>query len=234
MIRGLFASASGLIAAQDLQDVVANNLANLETAGFKKGRVVTESFSNMYMTRLEQGERHPTGHLGPGVRASHSHTVFQAGPIQHTENPFDFAIDGEGFFVLETPAGLRYSRDGAFTLDEGGFLVNQSGYRVLDQNGEHIYVDEQVRPEQLLVAGFDNPQELTREGNNLFVAPPEAGESEAGNGMVRRGYIERSNVNAVSEMTRMISAVRLFEAGQSAIQAQDETLEKAVNHVGRT
>lgn len=234
MIRGLFASASGLLAAQDMQDVTANNLANMETSGFKKDRVLTESFANMYMNRFEQGESHPVGPLGPGVSARYTYTDFREGFFQYTENPLDFAIEGDGFFVLETPEGVRYSRDGAFSLDEAGFLVNQSGFRVLDENGEHIFVEGEVDANQLLVVSFENPQEMSKEGNGLFFAPEEAGVPEEGVGFVHKGYIEKSNVNAVWEMTRMISAVRLFEAGQSAIQAQDETLEKAVNQVGST
>ncbi len=234
MIRGLFASASGLLAAQDMQDVVANNLSNLETSGFKRDRVLTESFASMYMNRLEQGGREPVGNLGPGVRAQYTFTDHSTGPVQNTENPFDFAIEGAGFFALDTPEGVRYSRDGAFTLDQAGFLVNQSGFRVLDTQGEHIFADETVNPDRLLVVNFENPQELAKQGNNLFLAPPEAGEPQAGAGLVHAGFLERSNVNAVGEMTRMISAVRLFEAGQTAIQAQDETLEKAVNQVGNT
>ena len=234
MIRGLFASASGLLAAQNMQDVTANNLANLETSGFKKDRVLTESFASMYMNRLEQGEREPVGNLGPGVRGHYTFTDHNTGPVQYTENPLDFAIEGNGFFALETPEGVRYSRDGAFSLDEAGFLVNQSGFRVLDSNGEHILADEPVNPNRLLVVDFENPQELAKQGNNLFLAPAEAGEPLPGAAQVQAGYLERSNVNSVREMTRMISAIRLFKAGQTAIQAQDETLEKAVNQVGNT
>ncbi len=234
MIRGLFASASGLLAAQDMQDTIANNLSNLETSGFKKDRVLTESFASMFMNRLEQGAREPVGNLGPGVRAHYTFTDHETGPVQNTENPFDFAIEGTGFFVFDTPEGVRYSRDGAFTLDEAGFLVNQSGFRVLDTTGEHISADEPVNPNRLLVVDFENPQELAKQGNNLFLAPAEAGEPQPGAAPVHAGYLESSNVNAVREMTRMISAVRLFEAGQTAIQAQDETLEQAVNQVGNT
>ncbi len=234
MIRGLYSAASGLLAAQDRQDIIAGNLANVETTGFKKQRVLTESFADMFMTRLDQDSRRAIGGLNPGVAARYSYTDFQEGPAQYTENPYDFAIAGPGFFVLETPEGPRYSRDGAFTRNEDGFLVNQSGYQVLDREGEPIFADEFFYAGELAVVEFASPQELTREGDNLYAAPEEAGEPELIEREVMAGYLEGSNVNPVLEMTRMISAVRLFEAGQSAIRAQDETLEKAVNQVGNT
>ncbi len=106
--------------------------------------------------------RHSVGDVGPGVRAHYTYTDFSPGPVEFTDNPFDFAIQGEGFFAVETPEGTRYTRDGAFTTDVSGFLVDQSGNRVLDRNGEHIFADEPVDPQLLQVVNFETPQQLER------------------------------------------------------------------------
>lgn len=233
MIRGLYASGSGLLAAQDRMDITANNLANVDTPGFKKDKAVSESFGNLLMHRLEHGQRSPTGPLGVGLRCSESYTVLEQGPVQYTGRYLDFAINGEGFFVLDTPEGLRYTRNGSFTQDVEGYLATTDGHRVLNPQGNPIEAHN-VAPQDLLVMTFPEPENLAKEGYNRWTAPEEAGVPVEGGGLVEQEYLEGSNVSAVKEMMRMIRTVRLYEAGQKAIQAQDETLAKAVNEVGKT
>lgn len=231
MIRGLYASASGLLASQDQMDIIANNLANLNTTAFKQDRGVTESFHNMLMTRLEGNSRNVIGSLGVGLRCSESYTDFTSGPMQYTDNRFDFAISGAGFFMLESPQGPLYSRDGAFSIDQEGYLVNFNGYRVLDNQFNFILAQE-ADPNLIMVVDFEQAAALDKVGNNMFAATEQAGAIIEG-GVVKQYYLEQSNVSPLREMTKMISAIRRFEINQRTVQAQDETLGKAVNEIAQ-
>ncbi len=232
MIRGLYASASGLIAANAIQDSTANNLANASTVGFKKDSLLTESFANLLMRRLERGQKSDIGPLGVGLRASEQYTDLEQGPMEYTGRPMDFAIAGPGYFVLATPDGERYTRDGSFQIDSEGYLVTYEGNRVLGRDREAIYAEDAAGQDFLIV---DSPRQgLQKEGYNIWRAAPNRQEEIfAIDGLVQREHLEQSNVSLVKEMTEMIRVVRLYEAGQKMIQAQDETLGKAVNEIGR-
>ncbi len=232
MIRGLYASASGLIAANAIQDATANNLANASTVGFKKDSLLTESFANLLMRRLERGQRKNIGSLGVGLRASEQYTNLEQGPMEHTGRPMDFAIAGPGYFVIDGPDGERYTRDGSFQIDSEGYLVTFEGNRVLGRDREAIFAEDVTEQDFLIV---DSPRQiLLKEGYNRWrTAANRQEDIFAIDGLVQREHLEQSNVSIVKEMTEMIRVVRLYEAGQKMIQAQDETLGKAVNEIGR-
>lgn len=168
MVRGVFTAASGMVAQQHRLDALTNNLANADTVGYKRDVSVQKAFPELLLRRMgDEGviqfpyrgepigsiDKAPVvGRLGTGVEQNEVYTLFEQGAVQATENPFDMALEGDGFFAVETPGGERYTRNGSFTLGPEGILVTQQGYPVLGDNGEPIevkhnnfYVDQEGR-----------------------------------------------------------------------------------------
>lgn len=246
MIRGLYIAATGMLAEQTRADITANNLANLNTGGYKKDVAVFRSFPELLVQRINDpqdgGARPVLGSLSGGAVVDEVLTSFAPGVLKETGQPLDLALEGGNFFVLQTPAGLRYTRNGAFTLDGEGYIVNSDGYRLLGENGPiqvrgqkievnrdgTVVVDGQP-VDRLLLVSFANPRDLQKAGNNLFIG---VNPQPAVAGRVLQGYLEGSNVNAITEMIDMITIMRAYEANQRMIQAQDSILDKAVNQVG--
>lgn len=228
------------------QDVLANNLANADTAGFKRAVATNQTLASMVVARLQgdgrQGPPAPLGTVGLGAQVASTAYLFTQGGLKPTGNDMDLAVMGDGFFAVETPNGVRYTRDGAFTLDADGYLTTAAGLRVLGEQGPlqpgagrmeiaasgEVSVDGQAKGKLRLTAFADNG-ELVREGQNLYRAPEGAGGPAKAS--VKTGHLELSNVQAVREMVELINVMRSYEAGQRLIQVQDETLGKAVNEV---
>ncbi len=254
MIRGLYTAGAGMMLQMSRQDVVANNVANVNTCGFKKSVTVSKAFPEMLISRL--GENKETvngeikkespvviGRLGTGASVSAVYSDFAVGNIKQTENPLDLTISQEGFFAVETPEGERYTRNGEFKINNEGLLTTNLGYPVLDVNDEYIsiegdfsvdsqgniMVDDEFNS-RLKIVVFENPQLLDRIGDSLFNADQDFVQIE--NPEVLQGYIEESNVNAVSEMVTLISVVRAYESLQKIVQAEDETMQVAIDQVG--
>ncbi|MGB9808825.1 MAG: flagellar basal-body rod protein FlgF [Caldanaerobacter sp.] len=250
MIRGLYTAASGMIAQTKVMDVLANNLANVNTVGYKKDVVVLSSFPNLEAIR-EGGDNVPpdrkVGRIEYGVLIDTLHTVFEEGPLMETTGKLDFAIDGNGFFVVNTPQGERYTRDGAFTMNADGYLVTKEGYVVLGENGPirlsqgDVSVDEKGNiinngqlVDRLRIVDFNDYNALRKQGDNLFYLDNTAnGQLTPASGRIKQGFLEQSNVNSVKEMVNVISVMRNYESNQKVVTAFDETLGKAVNEVGR-
>lgn len=247
MIRGIYAAASGMVAETIRNDVTANNLANVNTAGFKKDVAVSRDFASVLIKRINDGEDMPNvGSLGSGAQIDEVATIQSAGAVRPTGNDFDLAIDGKGFFAVQTANGVRYTRNGSFTKSAQGELVNSEGQRVLGQNGPirinngstmnisgdgSISVDG-VQIDRLRVVEFANEKQLQKEGNSLFTAPAGA-QTQPATGQVKQGYLEMANVNVVAEMVNMIAGFRAYEVNGKVVQAHDQLLDKAVNEVGR-
>ena len=246
MIRGLYTSASGMVSSMDKSDTISNNLANLNTTGYKKQETIESEFGKEVLKRIDH-ERTTIGEIGSGAFVSDIADDFSAGEYEETGNPLDLAISGEGFFAVQTPEGVKYTRNGEFTIDNQNQIVTQDGHPVLGENGA-LQLPEQgevvIEDNNVLVDGFEldtlelvnfeNPEGLIREGDVLFTAGPEVGEEFAAEGLVEQGFLEGANVNPIEEMTRMIENTRAYEADQKAIQAHDDTLDAAINRVGRT
>ncbi|WP_422447932.1 flagellar basal-body rod protein FlgF [Thermoanaerobacterium sp. DL9XJH110] len=254
MLRGLYTSASGMLANMERTDVISNNIANVGTTGFKKDRVIMRAFPEMALYRLDDPETVPPGKpvdwrpfigvLGTGVTVDEINTNFSQGPIKTTSNPLDLAIEGEGFFEVLTGEGVRYTRDGSFTLDRDGFLVTREGYYVLGENGPialgrsgDITINERGEifsdgnfVARLVVVAFPQQAPPAKQGDNLYVSAAQPLPAQA---RIIQGALEGSNVNSVSEMVDLITAFRAYEANQKAVQAADETLGKAVNDIAR-
>lgn len=204
-------------------DVVSNHLANADTAGFKRDILsFSETLHSLVTTDLTQG------------------------PITKTDNPLDLALSDEGFFKIETPQGVRYTRDGSFTLDNEGFLVTQNGHAVLSGgapvqlNGDNIYIsetgminvdNEEVGP--IDIVSFEDKRNLYKDGSNLYLYKGDAGdETQPANIAVVQGGLELSNVNPVMEMTSMIQVSRTYETYEKMLRTFDEVDGLAVNSVG--
>lgn len=247
MLRGIYTAATGMLVEQIRQEVIAGNLANADTAGYKRQLAVDRPLAQFPLRRLGEGPGNAPadiGTLGTGAALAATVTLFGQGGLRATGNPLDLAIVGEGFFAVETAAGVRFTRDGAFTVDRDGYLVTVAGHRVLGEEGPirvgsgrvevdaegRVTVDGAVHGRLRLVA-FSDPGVLRREGENLFSAPAGAGTAAAAT--VKAGYLELSNVQPVREMVDLIAVMRSYEACQRLIKAHDETLGQAVNEIAR-
>jgi flagellar basal-body rod protein FlgG len=195
----------------------------------------------MYL--MDKDARIPIGGLGFGAGVREVGFNLDMGSLTDTGNKTDMTINGEGFFVLQTPQGIAYTKDGHFSVDTQGRLVNSQGNLVLGQNGAinvgtddfdvdkdgNIFVNGQ-NVDRLQVYFPSQPQALRKVGDNMFTG---GGPNGGGQVYVMQGKLEGSNVNPAKEMVEMIAAMRAYETSQRAIQAQDELLGKAVNEVGR-
>lgn len=254
MIKSLWTAKTGLESQQLQMDVIANNLANVATNGFKRSRAVFEDL--LYQTVRQPGaastseDALPSGlQIGTGARAVATERLHTQGGLQATENSRDLAINGEGFFnVLLVDGSTAFTRDGSFQVDENGQLVTAAGYAVepailIPDNALTVTVSqdgivsvttpgnaqaEQVG--QLTLSTFINPAGLQSIGQNLFLETTASGtrnESTPGNngaGRIYQGYVETSNVNVVEEMVSMIQTQRAYEINSKAVQTSDEML----------
>jgi flagellar basal body rod protein FlgG len=186
------------------------------------------------------------GNLGLGVESAPAITDFSAGGLLNTGQPLDLAINGEGFFLVQTDNGTRYTRDGRFTRDAEGQLVTIDGYLVLDNNEAPITLDagltavgpdgtisvDGVAAGQIGIAGFEDPAaELTAAEGNLFEAAGGATTTEVGS--IQQGFLEGSNANVAQLTTQMVQVARAYEAAQRLVQSQDELLGRAISTLGR-
>jgi flagellar basal-body rod protein FlgF len=240
--RGLFIAASGMLAAQIRQDVIANNLANATNPGFK-GEVLSQiAFGDMLLSNTLTGEK--IGPLSTGTLVTEIKPNLTNNGFRWTQNTLDLAIGGNGWFAVQTPQGVRYTRNGAFTTDAQGFITTAQGDKVLGKNGQPINVsgggrlsiarngDVHVGNRLVGTVGVTAlvPSSLHKEGDNYLTGTIDP---NAKVGSVAQGALETSNVNTVKEMVALIENMREFEADQKMIRAVDDTLGGAVNQVGR-
>jgi flagellar basal-body rod protein FlgG len=214
-----------MLAEQVRQDLIAHDLANASTAGYKPDRVSSKSFGEMMLSDTRTGA--PIGPLGLGTEISKQVTDLSPGPIRDTNEPLDFAVEGTGFFAVQTSKGVRYTRDGQFAASARGTLVTAAGDAVLGQGGAPVRIgaDGKVAPGAIGVVTVGNAR---REGDNLFTGTA----GGAAPGTIRTGALEGSGVDAVTTMVEMVGSLRTFESGQRVITTIDSTLQKAANQVG--
>lgn len=247
MIRGLYTGASGMVAEAMRTDVISNNLANANTAGYKKDVAVSKDFSSILISRVNDGADAPViGSLGLGTVIDEVATIHSAGAVRTTGNDFDLAVEGRGYFTVQTLQGPRYTRNGTFGQNSQGELITSDGYPVLGQNGTirikqgakmvvgndgSIAVDGQPVG-KLQMVEFADEKQLIKEGGSLYNVS--AGQtSQTATGGVRQGFLEMSNVNVVGEMVNLISNYRAYEINGKVVQSHDQLIGKAVNDVGK-
>jgi flagellar basal-body rod protein FlgG len=258
MMRALFTAASGMIAQQYNIDTISNNLANVNTSGF---RANLAHFQDLIYQQL-RAPGTPVGasqvavaqDVGLGVKIGSSEKEFTQGVLQQTSNPLDVAIEGDGFFQVTLPDGTAaYTRDGSFKEDSNGSIVTADGYFLSPQItipanalavtvGQDGTVSAQIPGQQapqtlgqITLVRFTNPAGLAPQGQNLFIqtaasgAPAIAAPGLNGTGTLQAGYLEQSNVSVVTEIVNLITAQRAFEANSKAVTTADQVLQTAVN-----
>lgn len=226
MIRGLYAAASGMMAQMARQDVYANNLANVNSVGFRREQTVLGQFA----ANLAAAESTSATASG-GTLALPAGLDLSQGPLCATSRNLDLALSGNGFFAIQTPRGLAYTRDGRFSLNAQNQLVNAQGYPVLGQQGPLAIPegDFSVNTSGQITAGgktigtlrIETPVAPRPLGNACFAA---ASATPARGFTVNQGMIEQANVNAMQETGRMMDGYRYYEANANALRCQDETL----------
>jgi flagellar basal-body rod protein FlgF len=228
MDRGLYIAASGMLAEQLRQDQIANDLANASTSGYKAERTTQKTFGELLLTNSVTGAA--VGTQTTGVQVTNTVTDWTPQPLKDTGEAMDFAINGDGFFAVQTDAGVRYTRNGEFAADEAGNLVTAAGDPVLGRNNQPVKIgaDGKVDPRTLNVVLLTNPEKA---GNNLITGTPGAVAGQTAGG-VRSGALEASGADPTQSMVDMIESMRAYQAGQKVIQTIDETLGKAASAVG--
>jgi len=248
MNRAVYTLASGGLAAQARLDAVTQNLANVGTAGYKAGRPI---FRLHPLDVSQLGLPEPP-ELRAAAQETESETIrdFSQGPVRATGNPLDVAVAGEGFFVVATPRGERYTRQGSFGLDGEGYLVTEHGDRVQGDNGDlrigtgdvAIGDDGQISVDgisggRLKLVGFGEHPPLMAEGNALFApaagAVPVPIDATATQTHVEQGSLEAANIDAVKGMIELVEVSRGFEQYMHAMQRLDEIAQRSINEVGR-
>lgn len=226
MDRGLYVAAAGMRAEQVRQDQLAGDLANAATPGYKRDRTVQTAFGELLMSNTRTGAPVGTVGLGPYVEATV--TDIRPSAARETGEPLDFAIEGDGFFTVQTADGPRYARSGRFTAAADGTLTDPTGNAVLGRDGQPVRVgaDGTVAADRLGVTLLTDP---VKQGDGLFAGTP-GGPGVLG--PVRQGYLEGSGVDPTRAMVDMIASLRAFEAGQKSITTIDETLGRAASQVG--
>lgn len=265
MVKGLYTAYTGLVNQQHRLDVMTNNLANSATNAYKKEGTTTKTFGDTLALKIkdtsEFGLVRRLGEITPGVEIGENYTDFTQGSFRVTDNMYDVALDGDGFFGISftNKAGetmVKYTRDGAFTVNTNGYLVTKDGDYVLNPNGamngdpgagnfiqvdpnQELIIDEDgilyqnnQQVAQLGVVDIVDYNYIEKYGENMYQLADGA-QVQASQANVVQGTLEMSNVNVVSEMVEMISISRAFESNQKIVQTIDTTLEKAVNNLAR-
>lgn len=250
MPYGLYISAEGALAQSLRMEVISNNLANVDTTGFKRDLALFQArYAEATARGLDMPGSGSVNDLGGGVEVLSTHTDFSTGPLKATQLPTDMAIEGEGFFMVRRGEQDLLTRAGDFMLTPGGALVTQEGYPVLGAEGNPVVIDPQAGPWQvspdggIQQAGETNflalvsPAslgDLVKTGENLFQPLAPARPVDASQRRVLSGYLEHSGVKAVTEMTDMIETSRAFEANVNMIRNQDQMLGTLVSRVLRS
>ena len=298
MWRGLYTAATGMITETKRTDVIANNLANAATAGYKRDLTVHREFENMLIKRVYDKSDGGTvgmdagnfnrlgelgtssedvtkikgfsadpfnhegiGHIGLGDYISEIAVDHAQGPLETTGNVFDLAISGNGFFALQTPEGIRYTRSGAFYRNADGRLQDIRGYDLLSPDGQAVTIPQNIGNERIVITGdgeiwgaqegteqqrrlgqiqlvqFNNRRAIQKQGDNLFYAVTDnqgnVAQPQPATGQIIQGMLERANTQIVKEMVELIHNQRMYEAGAKAVTTQDTMLDASVNQVGR-
>ncbi|HNY20735.1 MAG TPA: flagellar basal-body rod protein FlgF [Treponemataceae bacterium] len=269
MVRGWYTGASGMKAQQMRLDAISNNLANVDTTSYKRDISVSKNFPELLLRRMDDDGVYKNpfgsadvapviGKIGLGVELNELFTSFDQGSFKPTGGDSDMALEGKGFFTVQTPDGERYTRNGNFSVGVEGYLMTKEGYPVLGENGRIFLQDTKytvnkngevyVRPirntdadsvllDRLKLVTFENDRYIAKQGSSLYRDTPVSGPAVPAEGsqrpIVTQGYIEASNVNVVNEMVQMIEVNRAYEANQKSIQSEDTMMSKLWGEIVR-
>lgn len=265
MVKGLYTAYTGMVNEEKRMEVLANNLANASTTGYKKEGATSRAFSDELAYRIKDATTpnrvNTLGTINLGVKIGETYTNWEQGGFQVTDKESDVALSGRGFFAISftNKAGqtsIKYTRDGAFSVDKEGYLRTVDGDYVLNMNGarnslnnraNYVRIDpnqkysidqlgnisqNNIVVAQIGIVDVANYDYLSKYGENMYDLEP-GGQIIASTATVEQGALESSNINVVDEMVNMIAIQRAYETGQKMIQTEDSTLEIAVSQVGR-
>ncbi len=248
MIRSFYIAGTAMATQADKLDVLTNNLTNADTTGYKKDKLISRAFSDVLTERLNDpymmSISNKIGYQNDGTHIDEVVTDFGQSGFDQTARLSDLALEGTGFFVIETPQGNRYTRDGNFFVNAEGDLVTSDGYYLAGENGHirvgnsefaidshgYVIVNGQTI-NRVSLATFDDLGALRKDGNNLFTTnqpvriPVDI--------QVKQGFLETSNVDTAEELVRLMEVTRAFSFNQRVLTMMDQSLEKTVNEVGR-
>ncbi|NLL39962.1 MAG: flagellar basal-body rod protein FlgF [Clostridiales bacterium] len=249
MFRGLYIAGTGMMLQRRKMETITNNIVNADTTGYKKDYLVSHSFDDVLIERINDTNNdvrsNPVGPLNFGTQVDQVYTDFSLGNVESTGKGTDLFIAGDGFFVMMTPQGERYTRSGAFYLDSEGYLIDGEGNYLLGDSGpinvgsEDFSVNENGEVtaggqliDRIRLVSFQDNTALRKEGGNLYSSnaqPVEAAEDST----IMQGALESSNVEIAREMVDMLTVYRAYETNQKMITMIDEINGKAVNEIGR-
>lgn len=254
MVRGLYTAWTGLYNEQKRLEVIANNIANSATTGYKQEGITSQSFDDMLAIKVRDYSvktNEKIGTMSLGVKVGEVFTNHGQGSLRVTSNTYDLAMDGSGFFTMKVTDSLgndhiRYTRAGNFTITTDGYITDADGNRLQSEAGDLIVpTDAEIvfakdgtvyangeAIDRVLLADFEDYNYLKKFADTMYEPVDGATEIEAA-GSLLQGCLEQSNVNVVKEMTQMIAITRAYEANQKIVQAMDASLDQAVNSVGR-
>lgn len=257
MVKGLYAAYTGMINEQNRMDVLTNNLANVDTNGYKKEGATSQAFDTVLAYKIKDTSEAPNiskgiGNMNLGVKIGENYTDYSQGAFKVTGNTYDLAISGSGFYTIEFASkdgttATRYTRDGSFTVNVDGYLVTKDGDYVLNTNNSRIKVDPTqevvvdtrgniIQNDKAIctikITDFQDYNYLEHYGENFFY-PVDGAQTKPGDYTINQGYIETSNVQTVQEMVEMISVSRQYESNQKLITTIDGTLQIVSTQLGK-
>ena len=254
MVRGLYTAWTGLYNEQKRLEVIANNIANSATTGYKQEGVTSQSFDDMLAIKVKDYSARTNELIGTmplGVKVGEVFTNYNQGSIRVTSNNYDLALDGAGFFAMRVTdtAGndhIRYTRAGNFTITRDGYITDADGNHLQGESGDiqvpietSIFIDayggifaDGTYVDSIKLVDFEDYDYLEKIGDTSY-KPVDGAVMMEGSGIIHQGFVEQSNVNGVSEMVDLIAITRAYEANQKIIQGEDSLLEKTVNQIGR-
>ena len=255
MVRGQYIAGTGMLLQRRMMETITNNIANADTTGYKKEHLVSHSFDEVLIRRLN--DPHVLGHtrnishmpeVGPlhlGTQIDQLYLNFAEGSLEGTERSTDLALVGDVFFVVQTNEGERYTRTGAFYIDEQGYLTDGEGHFLLGENGPvyagglNFIVDDLGRvtidgqyTDRIRVVSFADNASLRKQGSNLYYSLEDPLAAPNDYKMIQ-GFLETSNVDIGREMVDMLTVFRAYETNQRILTMIDETVGRAVNEIGR-
>lgn len=244
MNSGMYPAVSGNLAAMRRLDVISNNLANVNTPGYKKDKM---SFEGLLAGNVNPPAVPQSTTADPILQKENIYIDYTSGPTSQSGNPLDLALDGDGFFAVTTPDGTAYTRQGNFRTSADGTLVTADGYPVqgsgggaISIKGNRVEIDAKgaimvdgVQAGSIAVLDFEKPYKLTKTGNALFVSSDPQAVPQSGKAQIQQGHLEGSNVDSISEMVQLIETNRYFEACSKVIKGFDDMAAKAASELGR-
>lgn len=256
MVRGLYTAYTGMANEQKRLDIVANNVANASTVGYKKDSVTNQAFDEMLTLKIRDGsvgyQTQEIGQMSLGVKIGEVYTDYGQGSLRETGNTYDLAVEGKGFFEVRVTdkdgnESSRYTRDGSFKMTSDGYIIDTEGNYLQGESGNiqvpvdaaTVAISEDGRifadgnyVDTINLVDFEDYKYLEKVGDTAYRLT-EGGTEKDATGVIAQGFTEQSNVNSVTEMVQMISITRAYEANQKVITTVDSMLDKSVNSVGR-